>query len=280
MLLLNRFALKSVSLIKSQFLTIKTSNFIKVSIFIKLLAFSCFSIANDSEEAIQLRISAIDWCPQICLSGNRPGYVMEIVEEVFSEGIYQPQVNYFPWSRAIKNVTSGQSHALLSPAKKEAPHLKFPSIAVGRQKMCFFVAQDSKWKYEGQHSLAGLSIGIATDTSIEELNQYMLDNSKQFQFQPYHERFVKQNALKVLRKRLDAFIFTLNTTQYTLKTESLSSQIKNAGCVSQAPIYIAFTSVVKEQALVENLIAYFEHRMTVLEDRGVINSILNKYQIE
>ena len=97
-------------------------------------------------------------------------------------------------------MTNGHSLTLFSSAKKEAPHLTYPETAVGHQKMCFFVAKDSNWQYQVQESLADISIGIATDTTIEELNQYMRDNASQFQFQPYHERFVEQNALKVLKQ--------------------------------------------------------------------------------
>jgi len=228
----------------------------------------------------KLTVAAIDWCPQICSSKDRPGYVIEIIKAVFSGEKYQLQIDYFPWSRAIRNVTLGQYDALLSPAKKEAPHLVFPLKAVGSQRMCFFVKESSNWKYEGPKSLKGVSIGIAADTSIEELNGYIVKHPEQFQFQPYHERFVKQNALKLLKGRMDTFIFTLNTTQYTLKNENLDGKVKNAGCTSKAPIYMAFTPNLSKKTFINGGVEYFDKRMSKLAKEGTIEKILKKYKIE
>jgi len=253
---------------------------LKIFISISYLSLCNISVASENNNAVELNISAIDWCPQICLSNKQPGYVVEIINQIFTGKTYQPKINYFPWSRAINNVTFGKSHALLSPAKKEAPHLTYPSMEIGYQKMCFFVDKNSQWKYEGFQSLKGLFIGIAKDTSIEELNQYMHQHPEQFQFQPYHERFVKQNALKLLKRRIDTFIFTLNTTIHTLKNENLHGQIKNAGCVSRAPIYIAFTPVEKEQQFIEKVKKHFENKMRELTENGTIAKILEAYQIK
>ena len=245
-----------------------------------LCAFMAVSPKVLSTELItpqKLSIAAIDWCPHVCLSKERPGYIVEIVKEVFSGGKYQLQIDFFPWSRAIRNVTSGQYHALLAPAKKEAPNLIYPANALGFQKMCFFVDKNSDWQYKNPKSLQGLAIGIASDSSIEELNAYIIKKPEQFQFQPYHERFVKQNALKVLKKRIDTFIFTLNATLYTLKREGLHHKIKNVGCISKAEIYMAFTPIGSERSFINEVVTYFEQRMSELHENGRLEEIRKKY---
>ncbi len=118
-------------------------------------------------------VAAIDWCPQLCPEEERAGYVIDIVKAVFRDSEYQLDISYYPWSRAIFLAETGKLDALLSPAKAEAPALLYPGEEVGIQRMCFFTRADSDWQYQGVHSLADKQIGIATDTSIEELNEFV-----------------------------------------------------------------------------------------------------------
>jgi ABC-type amino acid transport substrate-binding protein len=231
-------------------------------------------------QAETIKVAAIDWCPQICANEEKPGYTIELIEKIFQEGEYTLEIDLFPWSRAIKYVSEGRYDALLAPAKKEAPHLVFPNFSVGHQQMCFFIDSNSTWRYSNKQSLKDLKIGIANDTSIEELNGYIKENPEQFHYQPYHERFVAQNAGKVLKKRIDAFIFTKNTTLYELKNENLHHKIKNAGCVSKAEIFLAFTPENKKKQQINKMINYFNKRMALLMEAGEINKIHQKYGIQ
>lgn len=100
-----------------------------------------------------------------------------------------------------------------------------------------------------------------------------------FQFQPYHERFIQQNAGKVLRGRIDSFIFTKNSTAYTLKLLGLDKQFKVAGCVSKVPVYEAFTPQLIENIKVNELVDFFDSRIMSLKADGTIDKIKAVYQI-
>jgi len=227
-----------------------------------------------------IKVAAIDWCPQICVDSDKPGYTVDLIKEVFKDSQYTLEINIYPWSRAIQLVSNGQYDALLAPAKKEAPTLIYPAFAVGYQQMCFFTDQKSKWLYTDENSLKEMQIGIANDTSIEELNDYIKKHPTQFQYQPYHERYVVQNAGKVLKGRIDAFLFTKNTTLHVLEQEGLASKIRNAGCVSQTDIYLAFSPVPEKQIDLTQVINYFDKQMKVFNETDVTNTIFEKYGIE
>jgi len=233
-----------------------------------------------STYAETIKVAAIDWCPQICINEEKRGYTIDVINKIFQGSEYTLDIDIFPWTRAIKYVSDGKYDALLAPAKKEAPHLTFPNFPVGHQRMCFFTDAKNPWRYENKQSLNGMQIGIAIDTSIEELNGYIKEHPEQFQYQPYHERYVAQNAGKVLKKRVDAFLFTNNTTLYELKIEKLHNKIKNAGCVSEAGIFLAFTSVKQKKQHIDKMISYFNNRMAQLIKSGEINNILHNYGIE
>ncbi len=241
------------------------------------LVISPLSYSNTEQEVIS--INAIDWCPQICIDKDRPGYVVELVREVFKGTGYTLDITIYPWSRAIRNVSQGKAYALLSPAKSEAPNLLYPTLEVGFQQMCFFTLKGSKWKYTGIKSLKGVHVGIAIDTSIEELNDYVKNNPKQFQFQPYHERYVAQNLAKLKKNRMDTFLFTKNTTNFIISTLSKSAEYKVAGCVSKAPIYMAFSPSIENRDKIEQIIKVFDARLADLTKNAFLVDLYKKYNL-
>jgi polar amino acid transport system substrate-binding protein len=166
------------------------------------------------------------------------------------------------------------------PQKKEAPNLKYPRFKLGTQKMCFFTSYDNPWVYKGPSSLSGMQIGIAKDTSVEELDNFIKLNQKLFQYQPYHERYVIQNAKKLLKKRIDAFIFTENTTNFELKNEKIDNLIKNAGCVSNANIFMALTAEKSKEHHVSKILSFFDRKMIRLKETGYIDKLFKKYNLE
>ncbi len=252
---------------------------VKVPLLVFFLPLCTPNISSAATSQKTLIVNAIDWCPQICNNHSKPGYIVELVEKIFQESDYKLTISIFPWSRAIRNVSLGRADAILSPAKNEAPHLLYPKMAVGYQQMCFFTLKESSWKYTGVKSLKDVIVGIAKDTSIEELNDYVKEHPHQFQFQPYHERFVTQNLAKLKKKRMDTFLFTKNTTNYMIKSLNQSSNYKIAGCVSSAPLYMAFTPSEDKKIDILKLIAIFDHRLSQLKATSYYKNLLKSYDI-
>lgn len=227
----------------------------------------------------EIKIAAIDWCPQICPGQERPGYVVDIVNAVFAGSDHQLNVDYYPWSRAIFLTETGQVDALLSPAKAEAPALLYPSEEVGIQRMCFFTRSDTDWRYTGVDSLTGKQIGIATDTSIEELNEFVANNPNQFQYRPYFEHYIAQSAAKLDKGRMDLFLFTHNTTIFELTRLGKRDDYRNAGCVNMTEIYMAFTPNLRREQN-RDIIKLFDKRIKELHESGAIQAIMASYQLD
>jgi len=233
-----------------------------------------------------LTVAAIDWCPQLCpitddtihTNDEKPGFIIDIVKTVFKDSDFDLKIAYYPWSRAIKLVKEGKIDVLLSPAKAEAPTLKYPIEEIGIQRMCFFTSVDSDWQYQGASSLSGMQIGIGNDTSIEELNDYVNTHPEQFQFQPYLGRYIKQSIGKLDKKRIDAFLFTYNTTMHELNKMQLSHKYRNAGCVNTTNIYMAFTPKMHNENI-QSAMDLFDKKMAELHKQGTIESIMDNYQL-
>ncbi|ASP35995.1 ABC transporter substrate-binding protein [Labrenzia sp. VG12] len=228
-------------------------------------------------DRIPINIAAIDWCPQICPQARDPGYIIDIVEEVFRSSPYEPVVRIYPWSRAIQYVRNGRAHALLSPAKAEAPDLVYPEQEIGIQSMCFFVLKDSPWTYEGNLSLEGHLTGLASDTSIEELNSLIEDRSDLFFVQPYSDEYI-QNSVNMLRAgRVNSFLFTYNTTLHILRTMGAEKDIRSAGCVSNAKVYMAFSPAPGLSADVDDMVTYFDRKMRKFKAEGGVKEVMTRY---
>ena len=229
--------------------------------------------------AESVHVAAIDWCPQLCMDDDKPGYVQEIAERVFKGSEYKLLIETFSWSRAIHQVKVGAWFALLSPAKAEAPSLIYTEYGIGVQRMCFFIPQDVRWRYDNTESLKGLRIGIASDASIEVLNPYIHDKEFNFQTMHYDQNFITKNIKMIEANRLDAFIFTQNTTQHQLKKMGLFKSYINAGCVSEEKIYMALTNTETQADKVAAFKEFFDARIIELYKSGEVNKILKKYQI-
>jgi len=175
------------------------------------------------------------------------------------------------------NIT-GKKHALLSPAKIEAPDLIYPRNEVGVQRMCFFSSKNSDWIYSGIDSLKELRIGIASDTSIQELTQYVSENKQQFQYMPYNETYIEQSLKKLKLNRIDTFLFTYNTTIYEMKKSGVLSDYKSSGCVSLAKVYMAFSP--NPGLKIKPMIEYFDERMDKIKASGVLSDIMARYGLE
>ncbi|EAR62057.1 hypothetical protein [Neptuniibacter caesariensis] len=141
----------------------------------------------------------------------------------------------------------------------------------------FFNDIDSQWHFTGIDSLANKQFGLANDTSLEELNSYLAENPEQFQFQPYHERYLIQQARKVKRGRIEAFLFTYNSTIYELKKRGIAEQFKSAGCVTNAQSYMAFTPKVDHTMRIKRMMERFDREIIRLRENGFIRQTLQSY---
>ena len=233
--------------------------------------------ARADQAKIPLRIASIDWCPQLCQEGEREGYIMDTVRALFRDSPYELEVNVLPWSRAIGYTRVGRAHALLSPARAEAPDLVYPTQEIGNQRMCFFALSSNPWKFDGPGSLEGRLTGIAADTSIEELNEFIRTREDLFNFSTYGPHYLR-NSLNMLRlKRVNSFLFTYNSTLYAARRFGMDRDIRVAGCVSLAKVYMAFSPHPELAMEVASMRAFFDEKMAAFRAAGRVAPLMEAY---
>ena len=248
----------------------------------KAIFLSCLSFCAAPQayaEKKPLNIAAIDWCPQLCPHGTDAGYITDIVMHLFEDSPYEPVITTYPWTRAIQNTRAGKVHALLSPAKPEAPDLIYPEEEIGTQRMCFFVLKENSWNFEGPASLEGHVTGIASDTSVEELNEFISGRPDLFFYTPYGSDYLKNSIDMLLLGRVNSFLFTYNAAVHAARKAGAENRIRSAGCVSLAKVYMAFSPAEHLADDVAEMQAYFDAAMARFKSEGRVADIMSRYRL-
>lgn len=244
--------------------------------------FLSFSISGFSSEQIStdkksiVKIAMIDWCPALCPGKKNPGYIYEIVQEVFKDSKYKTEYKTIsPWTRSIESVMVGKRHALLSPVKPEAPKLVYPQHEIGIQRTCFFVKQEDKWNFDGEKSLLNKRIiAVIKDNSLLEYDNFVKMNPKTFHYLNFNNYI--ERALKMIdARRINTLTFTKTETEYYLHQQGLSKLYRNAGCVSSAKLYMGFSPV--DRVYTRELVLFFDKRMAAIKQTDTIPRIMKKY---
>jgi len=240
-------------------------------LFLFMLVISAFSVAK------VIPVATVDWCPQMCPGEDKPGYIIDILKTVYLDSEYELTFEAVPWSRGLKRTQKGDNVAMLAPSKRESPELLFPTFSLGTQRMCLYTRADSDWTYSDPQSLKGLQIGMAYDTQIEGISEYAQQHPDNFQMQPYLSRYFMQNVGKLKKSRIDAFIYTYQSTIWEARANGVEDDIRLAGCAPAEEIYIAFTAQPHKRELVNKLIQHFDQEYPNLVASGKVTAIMARY---
>lgn len=235
------------------------------------------SNAHSQNPKTVVRVAQVDWCPQICVDHEQPGYIIEILEEAFLGSEFTFAYNTYSWARGISHTTNGETVALLAAAPKETPNLIFPDAPIGEQQACFFTLPTSNWLYSGENTLAGIGIGIPINISLEELDTYRENNPDQFHQQASTPRYIERSVKMLERKRVDTFIFFKNTVLHHMAQNDMVKHIRNAGCVTATPVYMVFSPAPHLKELGQQVMRHYERRYSILKGSGRIADIMARY---
>ena len=116
----------------------------------------------------QLTFAATNWCPYICDSPEKKGFIVDYLTELLATRDIELTVEILPWSRAIMAARNGQYDGLLTSTPIEAPSFHFPQQPTGIYQMCFFSGNRDVFIYTGRNSLKGVTLGVVKDYGYGE----------------------------------------------------------------------------------------------------------------
>lgn len=136
----------------------------------RLLLFACSLLSWQSPGAQEtLRLVTLEYPPYIVSTPTRAeGMVADIVREAFARMKLPVVIEFYPWTRALAMLASGQADGLFTikrtPDREQT--MLYPREPLLAQDYVFFVRKDSSLRFTGDFaSLAGASVGLVKNTS-------------------------------------------------------------------------------------------------------------------
>lgn len=224
-----------------------------------------------------LRLLTLEYPPYINRAGDRAeGLVVEIVNEVFSRMGNRIDIQFYPWSRSLRMLESGQADALFTIKKtpERETTMLFPRESLISQDYVFFKLKTSRFNFDGNYgSIAETSIGVVQDTSYgarfdEAVRQGYF---KRLDSAPNYELTFR----KLLGGRVDAVICSHLVGLEILKKLGALDQVVVSGPPSETTVsYLVFTRG-KDHT---KLAALFDQHLAAMKKNGVIAKITAQYQ--
>ena len=235
-------------------------------------------ISTVISHAEPITLAADEWCPYNCdPSSAEPGYMIEIVKEVFKGKGHEIQYSIMPWARAIEESRAGRQTGIIGAFKSDAPDFIFPDRDFGDSGSIFYVKKGSTWNYSDIASLEKVSIAVIQDYSYnDDVDPYIAkhkDDSGRVQIGT-GDNALEKNVNKLLSGRVSAVLEDSHVMDHFLKKSALVNQVSRAGGINPEKVYIAFSPVNSRSKEYAHMLS---EGINALEKSGKLKEILAKY---
>ncbi len=240
---------------------------------------------NAKAEDVKYTFTTDEWCPYSCdPESSNPGISIEIIKEIF--GNKNTSFRAVNWARAIKEVRSGEGHAIVDAYISDAPDFIFHKTPIIQSKMCMFVKSTDSWQYTNHESLKNRKILVINGYSYgEQFDKYIIENNKQGNSNIRvlagitGEELTKRKLKMIKRERADSIledhlVFLKEIKDYEEKN-NVKTSFKNAGCFDPVDLFIAFTPANKTVS--EKLAQKMDEGIEAMKKSGKLDSIISKY---
>ncbi|WGL60952.1 hypothetical protein QEJ31_04990 [Pigmentibacter sp. JX0631] len=247
----------------------------------KILLILLFSIFNSAFADYNSVSIAWDYnCPWMCNTPSKPGFLFELVTEIYRLSNIKIQFQKNSWPLAKLEVKEGRALGLLSPSKEEAVGFYFPKKHLAKRHMCFFASKNLNWIYTDERSLTNIKLGISFRNTYNELNKYIdlnRENIKKLKF--LNVENIYETGFEYLKsKQFDVLLVDHSAADYYLKKTNQEQEFKKVGCLELEKIYLAFTP--KFQNKSNYLASILDKNIEILKNNNFFEVLKKKYEID
>ncbi len=249
-----------------------------MKIFNWFFTFILISISISNSKAAIITLRSDIWCPYTCNpKSDKPGFMIEIAQEVFKKKGHTIQYGVTTWPRALSDVRSGKYDGLVGCSRVEVDDFAVPETATGTLINYFWTKADSTWTYKNKDSLAGKKFGIVNDYVYgNEVDNLVKEDNQSFK-KVAGEYPLYRLIRMAEEKRIDGFVENPIVLKYTLKELKKSDKtfrIASSNIANDPDLHIAFAPNKphsREYAKILN------EGMIELRKNGRLKEILAKY---
>lgn len=160
-----------------------------MKIILTLALWCCFNL--NLGYAKDITVASDIWCPYICQDTLKPGYIVEMLNDILNNKNFTINNETMPLARAIKLLKSGNIDIVLGLTQQHIDHhkLTYSNISVGDFANDFFVNDSNSWRF----------------STMEKLEEYASDGHKIGIIKGY---FYGVEVSKLITKRPDLFLYS------------------------------------------------------------------------
>lgn len=235
-------------------------------------------LAAAAVQAETLRLRADHWYPFNATPGDpRPGFTIEVLEQIFSAHGVALDYRLAPWSRALELAHGGEADCVVGAYRDEAPGLLFPRQHFAIDIPTFYVLAGDTWHYQGEASLDGKLVGVIADYSYgEKFDAWMKAHPRQVNV-AYGDRPLLNNVRMLLAGRVNVLVETPAVMDALLAEHGLEGRLREAGAEASGDgrLYLACTNSPRGRLFTERFDAGWQH----LQASGVLGEIYGRYGV-
>lgn len=238
------------------------------------------SSTSFSAHADVVTILSDKWYPMNGIpNSSRPGYMIEIAQNILNKNGHSLDYRLAPWKRSILEVRRGSVDCVVGAHKSDAEDFVFPENSWGNASFEFYTTAASSWMYQSLDQLNSVKLGAISAYSYgPELDEH-INRSNPINVQlTTGETALEQNISKLLANRIDVIIAHKLVMDAQLQELNIDKEIKSAGALEFTELMYIACSPNKESS--KEYIQLFSEGIIELRKNGELEKILEKYGIE
>ncbi|MDL5030688.1 transporter substrate-binding domain-containing protein [Pelomonas sp. APW6] len=223
------------------------------------------------------------WCPFNCQpDSDRPGYVVEMLRDVFTPPTWRLSYRIVPWDRALQEVRDGQAALALVLTREQAQQhgLLIGRETVGEPIDCLYVSAGNPLRFSRASDLDSLrQVAVVSGYEYEHAFGEWLArpaNRPKIVF-TRGANPAEVNARNLARGRVDGVIETAAVMQLQIQQLRLQDRIREAGCQPASPVYVGFSPRLPQAA---RLVEQFDQGIVEMRHNRRLARLLARYGLQ
>jgi len=212
---------------------------------------------------------------------DRPGYMIEVLREIFEPQGISIDYQILPWTRAVAEVRSGKVAALVGTDAEEEPGLVFPRENLGIHVNGFFVRTGNPWRFLGVGSLPQVRLGVIAGYSYGKIIDNYLAAAGSRNVTVATGTDPLGELLKMLMSgEIDVIVENVNVMNYARRERGTAGKgISVAGYefIDKSALFVGFSP---QLAQGRDYARRFDEGITQLRRDGRLDQILARYGLK
>lgn len=223
-----------------------------------------------------LRVRADFWMP---FNGDpaaaQPGYVVELLREVFKEEGVAVDYQIMPWTAAVSAAEAGEIDAIIGANEKEAARLLTGNVPIAEPKFALFTRKDSTWNYGSARSMQDIKLGVIAGYSYwQGLDSYVAKAAPTAVKVYASEDPLREAIADLLAGQIDALPESVLVFHWATRASGMKfTDFRMAYSEASAPLYVAFAK--NDQG--RQFARAFDAGLRRLQASGRFQTILDAY---